>query len=73
MNYQGHPVGVVEFGLSFDQTFFERFKQNFNADVALQVIDKNGLNLLPERLTAVARLLRNSCKAASPANAAAPA
>jgi methyl-accepting chemotaxis protein len=42
VNYQGHPVGVVEFGLSFDQTFFERFKQNFNADVALQVIDKNG-------------------------------
>jgi methyl-accepting chemotaxis protein len=34
----------VEFGLSFDQTFFERFKQNFNADVALQVIDKNGFN-----------------------------
>ncbi|WP_146108660.1 hypothetical protein [Chromatium okenii] len=28
--------------MSFDQTFFERFKQNFNADVALQVIDKNG-------------------------------
>ncbi|MBK1695242.1 methyl-accepting chemotaxis protein [Chromatium weissei] len=42
VNYQGRSIGVVEFGLSFDQTFFEQFKRNFNANVALQVIDKNG-------------------------------
>jgi methyl-accepting chemotaxis protein len=42
MNYQGRHIGVVEFGLSFDQAFFAAFQREFNADVALQLPDQTG-------------------------------
>ncbi len=40
--YQGRHLGVVEFGLSFDQAFFTAFQRSFNADVALQLPDQGG-------------------------------
>ncbi|MBK5963142.1 methyl-accepting chemotaxis protein [Thiocystis minor] len=42
VSWQGQPVGVVEFGLSFDQTFFTSFKEDFNVDAALQLPDGDG-------------------------------
>ena len=42
VTWQGRAVGVVEFGLSFDQTFFDAFKQSFGVDVALQLPDGEG-------------------------------
>lgn len=34
----GTHIGSVEFGLSFDKTFFDRFKKAYGVDVALHVI-----------------------------------
>ncbi|AFL72618.1 methyl-accepting chemotaxis protein [Thiocystis violascens] len=42
VSWQGQPVGVVEFGLSFDQAFFTAFKEDFGVDVALQLPDGEG-------------------------------
>jgi len=37
VSYQGRHIGVVEFGLSFGQAFFEHFKQRTGVDAALQI------------------------------------
>ena len=39
VSFQGRHVGVVEFGMSFGQPFFDRFKQSAGVDVALQIPD----------------------------------
>nr|WP_242470715.1 methyl-accepting chemotaxis protein [Thiocystis violacea] len=40
--HQGRHVGVVEFGMSFGQPFFDRFKARAGADAALRIPDKGG-------------------------------
>ncbi|NAW69731.1 HAMP domain-containing protein [Vibrio sp. V27_P1S3P104] len=37
--YQKQHVGSVEFGMSFDQTFFDQFKQSFGVDVNLYTVE----------------------------------
>ncbi|WP_417347250.1 methyl-accepting chemotaxis protein [Ferrimonas sp.] len=39
--YQGQHQGSVEFGLSFGQSFFDRFKQTHGVDIALHLPDGN--------------------------------
>jgi methyl-accepting chemotaxis protein len=39
VSYEGRHVGVVEFGMSFGQPFFDRFKTGAGIDVALQIPD----------------------------------
>ena len=39
--YQTRHVGSVEFGMSFGQAFFDKFKAKYNADIALHV-DQDG-------------------------------
>jgi methyl-accepting chemotaxis protein len=37
--HQSQHIGSVEFGMSFDQTFFDQFKQSFGVDVNLYTFD----------------------------------
>ncbi|QDE31329.1 methyl-accepting chemotaxis protein [Shewanella polaris] len=41
VSYQNKHIGSVEFGMSFGQTFFDKFKNDYNADIALYT-KKNG-------------------------------
>ncbi|WED23833.1 methyl-accepting chemotaxis protein [Vibrio sp. JC009] len=41
VSYKGEHTGSVEFGMSFGQPFFEKFKSSYNVDIALY-IDKKG-------------------------------
>lgn len=40
--FDGRHIGVVEFGLSFGQPFFDRFKEHTGVDSALQIPDAEG-------------------------------
>ncbi|ADC63130.1 methyl-accepting chemotaxis sensory transducer [Allochromatium vinosum DSM 180] len=40
--YEGRHIGVVEFGLSFGQAFFEHFKRRTGVDAALQITEDGG-------------------------------
>ncbi|WP_456114991.1 methyl-accepting chemotaxis protein [Shewanella yunxiaonensis] len=42
VSYQGKHIGSVEFGMSFGQPFFEEFKQNYQAEVALLIPTDQG-------------------------------
>ncbi|MBO2621868.1 methyl-accepting chemotaxis protein [Shewanella algae] len=42
MTYQGQHTGSVEFGMSFGQPFFDAFKQNYQAEIALLTPDSSG-------------------------------
>ncbi|MGI2854931.1 methyl-accepting chemotaxis protein [Shewanella algae] len=42
MTYQGQHTGSVEFGMSFGQPFFDAFKQNYQAEIALLIPDSSG-------------------------------
>lgn len=35
--YEGNHIGSVEFGMSFDQAFFDNFKNKYGVDIALHV------------------------------------
>ncbi|QYJ70941.1 methyl-accepting chemotaxis protein [Shewanella sp. FJAT-51649] len=41
MNYQGQHTGSVEFGMSFGQTFFDHFKNAYQAEISL-LLPKDG-------------------------------
>ncbi|MFB2800829.1 methyl-accepting chemotaxis protein [Shewanella seohaensis] len=41
MNYQGQHMGSVEFGMSFGQTFFDHFKNAYQAEITL-LLPKDG-------------------------------
>ncbi|MEL4430118.1 methyl-accepting chemotaxis protein [Shewanella mangrovisoli] len=41
MNYQGQHTGSVEFGMSFGQTFFDHFKNAYQAEISL-LLPKGG-------------------------------
>ncbi|MEJ6519992.1 methyl-accepting chemotaxis protein [Shewanella bicestrii] len=41
MNYQGQHTGSVEFGMSFGQTFFDHFKNAYQAEITL-LLPKDG-------------------------------
>ncbi|BDY05210.1 methyl-accepting chemotaxis protein [Ferrimonas sp. YFM] len=41
VSYQGQHLGSVEFGLSFGQAFFDRFKQTHGVEIALHLPDGN--------------------------------
>ena len=40
--HEGRQVGVVEFGMSFGQPFFDRFKRHTGVDAALRIPDGEG-------------------------------
>lgn len=42
MSFQGQHIGSVEFGMSFGQPFFDTFKKNYQADIALLIPDGSG-------------------------------
>ena len=42
ISYEGKHIGSVEFGMSFGQAFFEKFKKNYGVDIALHVKRDNG-------------------------------
>ncbi|MGN5594606.1 methyl-accepting chemotaxis protein [Stutzerimonas nitrititolerans] len=42
VRHEGRHVGSVEFGLSFDQAFFDTFKTRYGVDVGLVLRDANG-------------------------------
>lgn len=48
----GRPVGTVEVGLSFGQSFFDQFKKTFGADVAFFVASEGGLKRFASTLPA---------------------
>jgi len=48
--YQGRHIGVVEFGMSFGQAFFERFKENTGVDAGLQIPDGSGFKTFASTL-----------------------
>jgi len=37
VSYEGKHIGSVEFGMSFGQPFFDEFKQNYQAEIALLI------------------------------------
>lgn len=43
--YEGKHIGSVEFGMSFGQAFFEKFKSAYNVDIALHVKRDKGYEL----------------------------
>lgn len=40
--YQGEHIGSVEFGMSFGQPFFDKFKEKYNVDIALSLSRDSG-------------------------------
>ncbi|WP_432798432.1 methyl-accepting chemotaxis protein [Poriferisphaera sp. WC338] len=42
VTYKGNHIGTVEFGMSFDQSFFDKFKEKHHIDLALQQIATGG-------------------------------
>ncbi|GAB6043958.1 methyl-accepting chemotaxis protein [Endothiovibrio diazotrophicus] len=42
VSFQGRHVGSVEFGMSFGQPFFDAFKKEYNADIALHLTRDGG-------------------------------
>ena len=42
MNYQGQHTGSVEFGMSFGQTFFDHFKNAYQAEISLLLPKDSG-------------------------------
>jgi len=42
VSYQGQHVGSVEFGMSFGQAFFDKFKSKYGVDIALYLPGDNG-------------------------------
>ena len=40
--YQGNHIGSIEFGMSFGQAFFDKFKKTYGVDIALHVKRDNG-------------------------------
>ncbi|EXJ14903.1 Methyl-accepting chemotaxis protein [Imhoffiella purpurea] len=48
--YQGRHIGVVEFGMSFGQPFFDRFKKDTSVEAALQIPDGAGFKTFASTL-----------------------
>ncbi|MCE0494772.1 methyl-accepting chemotaxis protein [Vibrio salinus] len=44
VNYQHNHLGSVEFGMSFDQTFFDQFKHTFGVDINLYTFNSGKIN-----------------------------
>ncbi|MDG4867845.1 methyl-accepting chemotaxis protein [Guyparkeria sp. 1SP6A2] len=42
ISYEGEHVGSVEFGMSFGQPFFEKFKRDYGVDIGLYLQGDNG-------------------------------
>ena len=42
INYQGHLIGTVELGMSFEEPFLDEFKKNFGSDVVLYMEEERG-------------------------------
>ena len=40
--YQGSHIGSIEFGMSFGQAFFDKFKKTYGVDIALHIKRDNG-------------------------------
>jgi methyl-accepting chemotaxis protein len=43
--YQGAHIGSVEFGMSFGQPFFEKFKEKYDVEIALHMKKGNGFSV----------------------------
>lgn len=56
MSYDGRHVGSVEFGLAFDQSFFDDFKRQNGVDVGLYLPEKDGFKTLYSTMGKEARL-----------------
>ncbi len=54
--YQGRHVGSVEFGLSFGQPFFRKFKEKYQVDAALYVRTAKGLKAFASTFAGAAPL-----------------
>ncbi len=46
VSYSGHHVGVIEFGMSFGQPFFDNFKAQNGVDAAMYLFDGKGFKTL---------------------------
>ena len=51
MYHDGNHLGSVEFGMSFGQPFFDNFKQLYNVDLALHVVDGDSFKLFASTLS----------------------
>lgn len=40
--HEGQHIGSIEFGMSFGQAFFDKFKENYDVDIALQIKRDDG-------------------------------
>lgn len=48
--YQGNHIGSIEFGMSFGQAFFEKFKETYGVDIALHIKSDNDFNIFGSTL-----------------------
>ena len=55
--YQGNHIGSVEFGVSFGQPFFEKFKEKNNVEISLYVQSDSGLKTFGSTLNGKSLLL----------------
>jgi methyl-accepting chemotaxis protein len=46
VSYEGKHLGSVEFGLAFDQSFFDEFKRQNGVDAGLYLLDKDGFKTM---------------------------
>lgn len=50
--YQGNHIGSIEFGMSFGQAFFEKFKKTYGVDIALHIKRNNDYKVFGSSLRA---------------------
>lgn len=50
VSYNGQPIGSVEFGMAFEQPFFDQFKQQNKVDAGLHMTVKEGFKTLGSTL-----------------------
>ena len=62
--HQGQHIGSVEFGMSFGQAFFDKFKQTYDVDIALHMVDGEGFRTFGSTLGETRLLNANQLRTA---------
>lgn len=52
ISYEGKHIGSVEFGMSFGQEFFDKFKKTYGVDIALHIKSNNDYKIFGSSLRA---------------------
>ncbi|MBK1648880.1 methyl-accepting chemotaxis protein [Rhabdochromatium marinum] len=64
MFYKRQPIGVVEFGMSFGQAFFDHFRENFGVPSALHIRGDRGFETFAGTIDGDTLLSRDELRAA---------